>query len=100
MYESLFPSSVQLSNETLTTACKYIQTCQATLGSTDIWRPLHSLFLLSEDATTQGGITNTSTLPPRSVFIISDGHMTEEAPTLTAITKGAKSTRVFTFGVR
>ena len=97
MFECLFPSSVPLNNDTMNTAGKFIQKCQANLGSTDLWRPLHSLQLLSE---VSGDIFDTSTLPPRSVFIVSDGHMTEEAPTLSAIRDGSKCSRVFTFGVR
>ena len=68
------------------------------MGSTDLWRPLHSLYLLSDYAPKVGG-ADTSTLPPRSVFLVSDGHMTEEAPTLDVIRRGVKSSRVFTFGV-
>ena len=75
------------------------QQCTATMGSTDLWRPLRSLQLLSDaDAPLIG--TDTTTLPPRSVFIISDGHMTEEDPTLSAIRQGVRNSRVFTFCVR
>ncbi|XP_019851276.1 PREDICTED: uncharacterized protein LOC100633591 isoform X2 [Amphimedon queenslandica] len=100
MFESIFPSSVQINNETLSFATKQVQSCQAVMGNTDIWRPLHSLYLLSEAASSStGGLTNSSTLPPCSVFVISDGHMTEEAPSLSAIKDGAQNYRVFTFGV-
>ena len=97
VFDTLFPSSVPVNKESLTSARKFIQKCQANLGSTDLWKPLHSLQLLS---TSNEGINTNNTLPPRSVFVISDGHMTEEAPTLTAIRDGLKSSRVFTFGVR
>ena len=73
------------------------QSCEANLGSTDLWRPLHSLHLLS---VTNSSGQDTNTLPPRSVFVITDGHMTEEGPTLSAIRNGTKTSRVFTFGVR
>lgn len=96
----MFPTSVQLNNETLSTATKGIQSFQAIMGSTDIWRPLHCLHLLSEASTDGGAVTDSSTLPPRSVFVISDGHMTEEGPTLSAIKNGTKTYRVFTFGIR
>ncbi len=59
---------------------------------------MHSLHLLSDHAPKVGG-ADTSTLPPRSVFLISDGHVTEEAPTLDAIRRGVKKSRLFTFGV-
>lgn len=101
VFESVFPSSVQVNNETLSFAIKQVQSCQAVMGNTDIWRPLHSLYLLSETASiSKGGLTNSSTLPPCSVFVISDGHITEEAPSLSAIKDGAQNYRVFTFGVR
>lgn len=101
VFESLFPSSVQVNNETLSFATKKIQSCQAIMGNTDIWRPLHSLHLLSESACSDaGGVTNSSTLPPCGIFVISDGHMTEEGPSLSAIKDGAQTYRVFTFGVR
>ena len=70
------------------------------MGSTDMWRPLRSLLLLSDGATSRGGVVDTSTLPPQSIFVISDGHMTEEGPTLSAIKAGLKTARLFTFGVR
>ena len=67
------------------------------MGSTDLWRPLHSLYCLSDYTPKVGG--DTSTLPPRSVFLVSDGHMTEEGPTLDVIRRGVKTSRIFTFGV-
>ena len=98
VYECLFPSCVLLNNETLTSAQKYVQKCQPNMGNTDLWRPLHSLNILSDS---DGGVmTDTSTLPPRSVFIISDGHITDEAPTLSTIKAGVKTSRIFTFGIR
>ena len=63
------------------------------MGSTDVWRPLRSLFLLSS------GAVDSSTLPPRNVFLVTDGHMTEEQPTLQAIRQAVHTTRLFTFGV-
>lgn len=74
------------------------QQCSANMGSTDVWRPLHSLHLLSSAPPKVGG-ADASTLPPRSVFLISDGHMTEEAPTLDTIRRGVKNSRIFTFGM-
>ena len=99
VFDTLFPSSVPVNKESVSTAQKFIQKCQANMGSTDIWRPLHSLQLLSCGSVSERN-TNTDTLPPKSVFIVSDGHMTEEAPTISAIKDGLKSSRVFTFGVR
>lgn len=98
MYETVFPTSVQLNNETLSTAQKCVKKCQPNMGNTDIWRPLHSLNVLSD--IDQGVVADTSTLPPRSIFVVSDGHITDEAPTLLTIKEGAKSSRIFTFGIR
>ena len=71
------------------------QEATATMGSTDVWRPLRSLFLLSSGT----AATDSSTLPPRNVFLVTDGHMTEEQPTLQAIRQAVHTTRLFTFGV-
>lgn len=76
-----------------------LQSCSATMGSTDIWKPLHCLQLLSDGDTPVIG-TDITTLPPRSIFLVSDGHMTEEGPTLDAIRRGTRHSRLFTFGVR
>ena len=78
-----------------------VQGTVASRGSTDLWRPLHSLNLLSPtQASESGGPSSDSfTLPPRNVFVITDGHATEEAPVLAAIRKGAGSSRLFSFGV-
>ncbi|XP_064404134.1 protein mono-ADP-ribosyltransferase PARP4-like isoform X3 [Halichondria panicea] len=96
----LYPSSVMKSKETMTTAAEFVKSCTADMGSTDLWRPLRCLQLLSDlDSTTTGGVADTTTLPPRSLFLISDGHMTEEGPTLDTIRQGVRSSRLFTFGV-
>ena len=98
VFDTLFPSSVLINKESLTIAQKFIQKCQANMGSTDLWKPLHSLQLLSN--ATDSNINSNNTLPPKSLFVVSDGHLTEETPTLTAIRDGLKSSRIFTFGVR
>ena len=79
-----------------------LQACTPNLGSTDVWRPLHALQLLSDTSHTHSTSLpgDTTTLPPRSLFLISDGHVTEEGSTLTAIKQGLKHFRLFTFGVR
>ncbi|XP_065907674.1 protein mono-ADP-ribosyltransferase PARP4-like isoform X2 [Dysidea avara] len=94
-YDELFPSCQPKSKETVTTATNCIQDATATMGSTDVWRPLRSLLLLSS-----GSGADSSTLPSRNVFLVTDGHMTEEQPTLQAIRQAVHTTRVFTFGVR
>ena len=43
------------------------------MGSTDVWRLLRLLLLLSS-----GSGADSSTLPSRNVFLVTDGHMTEE----------------------
>ena len=64
------------------------------MGSTDMWRPLRSLQLLSDGEIPVVG-ADTTTLPPRSIFLISDGHMTEEGPTLDVIRQGVRYSRLF-----
>ncbi|KAL5457332.1 hypothetical protein EMCRGX_G034580 [Ephydatia muelleri] len=98
-FDMLFPTSVSKSKDTLTTAFKFVQQCFADMGSTDLWRPLHSLQLLLDTPDHPSVGSDTTTLPPRSIFVITDGHMTEEEPTLTAIRQGVKTSRVFTLGV-
>lgn len=100
VFDTLFPSSVSVNKENLSNAQKFIQKSQANMGSTDLWKPLHSLQLLSSVNDGSGSINANNTLPPKSVFVVSDGHMTEEMPTLTAIRDGLKTSRIFTFGVR
>lgn len=56
-------------------------------GNTDVWRPLHSHYLLEGENL-------------RNVFIISDGHVNNETETLKSIAKHSSHTRIFTFGVR
>ena len=73
-----------------------MQEATATMGSTDVWRPLRSLLLLSSGTT---ATVDSSTLPPHNVFLVTDGHMTEEQPTLQAIRQAVHTTRLFTFGV-
>ncbi len=72
------------------------------MGSTDLWRPLRCLQLLSdlEGGVSPVGVADTTTLPPRSLFLISDGHVTEEGPTLDTVRQGVRSSRLFTFGIR
>ena len=77
-----------------------LQSCTPTMGSTDVWQPLHALQLLSDTGHAPSSPGDMTTLPPRSVFLVSDGHMTEEGATLTAIRQGLKYCRLFTFGVR
>ena len=70
-----------------------MQSARATLGSTDFWRPLRSFILMAPfDVSDEFS-------PPRNIFVFSDGHISEEVTTLEAIRKGARHTRVFTFGV-
>ena len=66
------------------------QTLSASKGSTELWRALSALYLL--DGT--GSHSN-----PRNLFVISDGHVTEEANTLALIRGHCQGNRVFTLGV-
>lgn len=63
------------------------QETRATMGNTEVLRPLHAYFLLGSGATT------------RNVFLISDGHINAEELTLVAVRDNAPQTRLFTFAV-
>ncbi|XP_062507413.1 protein mono-ADP-ribosyltransferase PARP4-like isoform X2 [Corticium candelabrum] len=92
-HEELFPVSQHKNKETTTAAHQYIRSSKATLGSTDVWRPLRSFML------TAPSDSNDAATLPRNVFVFSDGHISEEEATLECIRKSCHLTRVFTFGV-
>ena len=64
------------------------QRCTAHLGSTDLWEPLRSSHILSP---APGTIQN--------LFLISDGHVTQESLVVKATRLAAANNRVFTMGV-
>ena len=66
------------------------QSLTATRGSTELWRVLQKLYLVPTLSTADH---------PRNLFLISDGHVTEEDTTLDLIRRHYHSDRLFTFGV-
>ena len=68
----------------------FIQSLTATRGSTELWRVLQKLYLVPTLSTADH---------PRNLFLISDGHVTEEVTTLDLIRRHYQSDRLFTFGV-
>lgn len=66
------------------------QSLTATRGSTELWRILQKLYLVPTLSTADH---------PRNLFLISDGHVTEEDITLDLILRHYQSDRLFTFGV-
>jgi poly [ADP-ribose] polymerase len=99
-HEAVFPVSVMKNKDTLSTAQKFVQERIPNMGSTDVWRPLRALQLLSETSPTSSSLPGeTTSLPPRSVFLVSDGHVTDEGATLSVIRQALRNCRLFTFGV-
>lgn len=66
------------------------QSLTATKGSTELWRVLQKLYLLPAVSAADH---------PRNLFLISDGHVTEEDTTLHLIRTNCQTDRLFTFGV-
>jgi len=58
------------------------------IGSTDVWRPLKSLYLLKRDLEL-----------PRNIFLFSDGHVSQEDVVLGLVRENVEHSRVFTFAV-
>ncbi|XP_033101567.1 protein mono-ADP-ribosyltransferase PARP4-like, partial [Anneissia japonica] len=86
-FDELFPASQPVTNANISVAKTFIRNVQAKMGNTEVWRPLHAYFLLSD----------TNCL--RNIFLISDGHINNEESTLNSIQLNAKNNRVFTFGI-
>ncbi|XP_063404518.1 protein mono-ADP-ribosyltransferase PARP4-like [Mytilus trossulus] len=86
-YKELFPTSQIKSKSTLKVAEQFVQGIHASMGSTEVYRPLHSFFLLKPENSL------------RNVFILSDGHINNEETTLKAVHDNCQHTRIFTFGV-
>ncbi|CAG2205451.1 PARP2_3_4 [Mytilus edulis] len=86
-YRELFPAGQKKSKSTLKIAEQFVKDIQANMGSTEVYRPLHSFFLLKPENSL------------RNVFILSDGHINNEETTLKAVHDNCQHTRIFTFGV-
>ncbi|XP_053376593.1 uncharacterized protein LOC123533425 [Mercenaria mercenaria] len=87
-YRELFPSSQKYNNFSSQLAKQFIQEARSNLGSTELWEPLHATqILLSAIGHSQ------------SLFLISDGHVTQESSVLKAVKTTSQKIRVFTLGV-
>ncbi|XP_038059035.1 uncharacterized protein LOC119730290 isoform X2 [Patiria miniata] len=85
-FEELFPQSRTKTPDTLKSARNFLQGLSASMGNTDVWRPLRAYFMLKSGAL-------------RNVFFFSDGHVSNEDATLDAVRRNCRHTRVFTFGI-
>ncbi len=86
-FDELFASSQPKNAINIKKAQTFINSLEASMGSTEAWHPLHTYFLLRSETL-------------RNVFMISDGHINNEEATLNAVHDNAMYTRLFTFGVR
>ena len=64
------------------------QALSATMGNTEVIRPMHTFYLLRHESSIQ------------NVFLISDGHINNEDAMLSNSLKNSQHTRIFTMGVR
>ncbi|XP_022100686.1 poly [ADP-ribose] polymerase 4-like isoform X2 [Acanthaster planci] len=85
-FEELFPQSQAKTPDTVKSATNFLQGLSAAMGNTDVWHPLRTYFMLKS-----GQLCN--------IFIISDGHVSNEDATLEAVRRNCRHTRVFTLGV-
>ncbi|XP_033740043.1 protein mono-ADP-ribosyltransferase PARP4-like isoform X2 [Pecten maximus] len=86
-FRELFPSSQPKNKSNATAAEVLIQSVDANMGNTDLYRPLHSFYLLKPENTL------------RNIFLVSDGHINHQDVTMDTVHKNSQHTRVFTFGV-
>ncbi|XP_071956345.1 protein mono-ADP-ribosyltransferase PARP4-like isoform X2 [Antedon mediterranea] len=86
-FNELFPVCQPATTANIKSARSFVACAKANMGNTDLWRPLNSYFLLSDETCV------------RNIFLISDGHINNEESTLAAIQLNANCNRVFTFGI-
>lgn len=67
-----------------------LQMCKSDMGATDVWKVLKALSLIPVKADVQ----------VRNVFILSDGHFTEEELSLELVSSIRQQSRIFTLVVR
>ena len=88
-FDELFVVSQGKTDANVRTASSYVSAARPVWGSTELWRPLRALQLLSPSQSSS----------PRAVFLFSDG-MASDAPRALALASAmAEHTRLFTFGV-
>ncbi|XP_041352469.1 protein mono-ADP-ribosyltransferase PARP4-like isoform X2 [Gigantopelta aegis] len=86
-YRELFPVSETNTPANASRAHQFVMNCSANLGNTEVFRPLHSNYLLSSESSI------------KNIFLISDGHINNEDIVLNAALSHSTHTRIFTFGV-
>nr|XP_034334282.1 protein mono-ADP-ribosyltransferase PARP4 isoform X4 [Crassostrea gigas] len=86
-FTELFPSSQPASKFNVQTAKQHIQKLQANQGNTELYRPLHSYYLLKPESST------------RNIFLFSDGYINNDEDTLAKVSQNTQHTRIFTMGI-
>lgn len=87
-YDHLFVESTPTNSRSIDSATKYVDGLRANLGSTDVWRPLKALFMLSHP----GKVA-------RNIFLFTDGAASQRDYVLDLIAKNSSKTRLFVFGM-
>uniref|UniRef100_A0A3B1J9P5 von Willebrand factor A domain containing 5A n=1 Tax=Astyanax mexicanus TaxID=7994 RepID=A0A3B1J9P5_ASTMX len=87
-YKSLFPKSVEYTEETMDQAVKRVKEMQSDMGGTEILEPLRNIY-------SQQCIPN----HPRQVFIFTDGEVGNTKDVLQLVRNNADHHRCFSFGI-
>ncbi|KAK3587647.1 hypothetical protein CHS0354_032855 [Potamilus streckersoni] len=86
-HSDLFSASQRVSKGTLEKAQEHVRCLSAIYGSSDFFTPLRSFHLLCPAESHQ------------NIFLISDGHVTQDSFILNSIKRAARRSRLFTLGV-
>ena len=70
-WEELFPYSQYQTRDSIKQATNWVQQAKPSMGSTNLWKLFHAVELLYRDS------SSGSLIPNRSVFLVSDGHVTQ-----------------------
>ncbi|KAJ8314784.1 hypothetical protein KUTeg_006934 [Tegillarca granosa] len=97
-YKELFPASRLKNKSNMKLAEGFLESCQANMENTELYRPLHSFYLLKPESAVKN-MYFTSESSYKNIFLISDGHINNEETTLEHVYKNSQHTRIFTFGV-
>lgn len=87
-YEKLFPDCVPYSSKTLQEALAYLEATEASLGGTELLRPLREIYS-----------HRTGGLDRRSVVVITDGEIGNEEEVIALVQRHATTTGVFPVGI-
>jgi len=93
-YQKLFPSSEKLSDTTLSKAKQYVQNTDANLGGTELLPCMKSVFQENPSHLIPKGHIHR-----RSIFIVTDGEVSNTKECIEATRAAAKTLRVFTMGI-